>query len=1076
MFLKHLEIEGFKSFPDKVKLDFSGGITAVVGPNGSGKSNIADAFRWVMGEQSAKSLRGSKMDDVIFIGTEHRRALPFAEVNMLIDNSTKVLPIPFSEVKITRRVGRNGDGEYLINDTVCRMRDIRQLFMDTGVGREGYSIIGQGRVDEILSSKSEDRRHLFEEAAGIVKYKMRRQETLAKLDAEKMNLERVNDLMQEMTTQMQPLEQQAKQAQKYLALQEKYKIIHINLFLQEVDKTIQEEKNLQANLTKITAKINEEEQKLSAVQKELETIRNQQESHEESYKTLNRNIITQVQAIEKAESNLKLSERIIKELTERTEQVTQKQLELQAEDEQRQQLQIAEQTAQEHLQKTEKLYQELGENLKKLEADLEAEQNIYYAQKEMQLQQKINVNTLTIAKFNNSSEELRVKIAEIDRQINEKTSRQKILSEMERAHEGYFSSVRAVMQQKYQNKEFGDGIIAPVSELITVPQKYETAIAIALGSSAQNILTNTPKDASRAIAFLKTSGAGRATFLPISEMKPRHVTQEMQLLLQERGVIGLANRIISFDDYYSPVFGYLLGNIFVLETLQRATELAKRYRQAYRLVTLDGDVISPGGAMTGGSRSNQSAGLLGRNRQIEELSQEIQTLQQQASQLKTEQLENATTKQRAEQETIQLKQDLQIIALEKMQKTQEAYKKHQEHSQKMQESTLTQLTDSKIKLNQVSQTLQTALTNVQRLSTELTDLQNQQSKLQLELANISQNSGNDNDDGDNENPPKINITENPKTSEDMQKKRLALLTEQLAEQQQQLATFEQDIQELRTATLKMENDRNSQAEILAQLNKESALLSAKKENITAESDRLNAEILENYNLTYQTAQEFRDEKYTVTALRREERRLKSAINELGTVNLGAIAAYSALEERHNFLKTQRDDILNAENQLRKIINELTTQMEQQFQAKFTDIAKHFNDVFKEMFGGGKATLTMTDPANVLESGIEIIVHPPGKKVQNLSLLSGGERALTAIALLFGILRMKPSPFCILDEIEAALDDANVIRFAHFLQGHGNNTQFVVITHRKGTMEAADTLYGVTMQELGISKIVSVSFN
>ncbi|MCL1988534.1 MAG: chromosome segregation protein SMC [Firmicutes bacterium] len=1054
MFLKNLEIVGFKSFPDKIKLDFPSGITAVVGPNGSGKSNIADAVRWVMGEQSAKSLRGAKMDDVIFAGTEHRRPLGYAEVNMLIDNAQNALPIPFTEVKITRRVYRSGESEYLINGAFCRMKDVRQLFMDTGVGREGYSIIGQGRVDEILSSKSEDRRHLFEEAAGIVKYKTRRQETFSKLDTERQNLERVNDLIQEISAQIQPLEQQAKQAKKYLDLRDKYKIVHINLFLQEVEKTEQEQQKLKTNLETITTQSQTEENRLTEIQQKIETLRTQQESSETSYKNLNRNIILQVQAIEKAESNLKLSERITNEISQRTEQIAQKQLELQAEEDNHQKLQKAEQAAQTYVSEKEKSYEELGENLKKLENELENEQKEYYSQKENEIQKNINANSLAIAKFAQNSEELKVKTFAMDRKINEATSRQKILLEMERAHEGYFSSVKAVMQQKYQNKEFGTGIIGTAGELITVPQKYETAISVALGSATQNILTNTPKEASRAIAFLKSSGAGRATFLPVSEMKARNVTQEMQQLLQEPNIIGLADKLISFDSRYSPVFGYLLGNVFIVENLSAATKLAQKYRQSYRLVTLEGDVISPGGSMTGGSQNKQSVGLLGRNRQIEELKLEISALQQEGAKLKKVQSENETAKQKAEQQISQLKQDLQAITLEKLQKTQESYKKHQEKSQKIQQKTITELTDSKINLNQISQSLKTSVETLRRITTELTELQSQKASLQLELADFS----------------------NVKKPEETQQEQLNNLREQLADQQQQQTAFETDIQDLRKALIKAETERDEQTEILARLSKESALLEARQENMSTESNRLYDEIWNTYDLTYQSALEFRDPQYSVTTLRREEKQLKSQMNELGTINIGAIEAFSALEERYIFLKTQRDDILTAEKQLRQIIRQLTEQMEEQFATKFSDIAKHFNDVFIEMFGGGKATLTMTNPENVLESGIEITVHPPGKKVQNLSLLSGGERALTAIALLFGILRMKPSPFCILDEIEAALDDANVARFAHFLQGYGNNTQFIVITHRKGTMEAADTLYGVTMQELGISKMISVNFS
>jgi len=943
MFLKRLELSGFKSFPDKLKLDFLSGVTAVVGPNGSGKSNIADAVRWVMGEQSAKSLRGSKMEDVIFSGTEHRRPHGYAEVQMLIDNSNNLLPVAFTEVNVTRRVFRSGESEYLLNGSPCRMRDIHSLFMDTGVGREGYSIIGQGRVDEILSTRSEDRRHLFEEAAGIVKYKSRRQEALSKLEAEKHNLLRVDDLIEELNAQLSPMAAQAEQAKLYLNLRDQYKIIHVNLFLEEAEKAEAEQEKTKELIANLSTQSESAEKLLAESQQSLHNLKEKEIKAEASYKELNKEIIARVTEIEKSESNKRLTDRIEVEIKRHEDAIRQKQSEKVAA--------IAES------EKIQKAIQTTKEALTQIEAN--------HASLEKQVEE-----------------------------LQEANSKYKLLLEMERGHEGYYASVKAVLRRKDQDPAFGNGIYGTVSELLKVPSAYEYAISVSLGGSAQNILTAKESDAQRAIAYLKSSKTGRATFLPVAAMRPRNITAEMNNLLKEPGVAGLASSLVSYDSIYAPVFGYLLGNVFVVDHLTRAIELSKQYRQSYRLVTLDGDLISPGGSMTGGSQAKQSTELISRNRQISELAGKIEIL----------------TRIRKERD-----------------------------------NSSAQLTDNKIKLSNLAQSLQTARANSARLTIELESMQSEKATLEAEVVESG-------------------------TSEDTDSLRI-----QLEKQQNELTATEEEMSNLRETIAKVELTEREQMEIIARLSREAARLEIRYEQYEADSRRLHNEVWESYSLTYQSAQEFRKPDYSHSFLRREEKSLKAEIAELGNVNVGAIEAYTALKQRHEFLSEQRDDILNAEAQLQEIIGQLTEQMEQQFSLQFAIMARHFNDVFKEMFGGGRAGLAMSDPENVLESGIEITAQPPGKNLQSLSLLSGGERALTAIALLFGILRMKPSPFCILDEIESALDDANVLRFANFLKEYADGTQFVVITHRKGTMESADTLYGVTMQELGVSKMVSVDF-
>jgi len=1046
MFLKRLEIAGFKSFPDKIKLDFPAGITAVVGPNGSGKSNIGDALRWVMGEQSAKSLRGSKMEDIIFAGTQHRRPLGYAEVHMLIDNAQQILPVAFNEVTVTRRVYRSGESEYLINGAACRMKDIHRLFMDTGVGREGYSIIGQGRVDEILSTRSEDRRHLFEEAAGIVKYKTRRHEAHLKLESEKQNLARAEDIIEELKNQMEPLTHQSEQAKVYLNLRDQYKVIHVNLFLEEADAAKEQEKKAKETLLNLAKQSESEKKLLSQTQEAITSLKEEEIQAETAYKQANRHIIQHITEIEKAESNLKLIDRITKEIEQRTSAMSQKRDEREKEEEIWEELQEALDEAQEVLEEKEAAYTALEAAQQEQESALENAQQATYAYKEDELQQKISDLTQKQGQLTTEIDALRAKALSVQQEFHAASSRQKLLSEMERDHEGYYSSVKTVMRKKNQDPAFGNGILGPAGELINVPQAYENAISVALGGATQNILTTTEADAQRAIAYLKSSQTGRATFLPVSAMKARKITPEMDKLLQEPGVIGLASTLISFNPEYAPVFGYLLGNVFVVDHLTKAIELSKKYRQSYRLVTLEGDLISPGGAMTGGSQGRQSTDLLGRSRQITELQEHISTLKDQAQQLEQSQEDQAVKHKTTADEIAKLQQALQALAIERVQKSQEIYRQQQADSLKLREEAMAQLTDQKVHISKLAQNLQAAQDNTSRVVKEWEVIRAERAALEDELATFH------------------NMAES-----------ITTLKSQLEMEQAQLSATEERSSALRIAITKAETEQRDHMENLARLSQESTRLEARYEQIEAESHRLYNEIWDAYGLTYQSAQTFRNPEYAVAFLRREEKRLKVEIAELGAVNVGAIDAYQALRQRYDFLTEQRDDILKAEEQLQELIQELTEQMEQQFSEQFMLIAKHFNDVFQEMFGGGNANLAMSDPDRVLESGIEITAQPPGKNLQNLSLLSGGERALTAIALLFGILRMKPSPFCLLDEIEAALDDANVLRFAQFLKAHAGDTQFIIITHRKGTMEYADTLYGVTMQELGISKMVSVDF-
>jgi len=1168
MFLKQLELAGFKSFPDKIRLKFPAGITAVVGPNGSGKSNIGDAIRWVMGEQSARSLRGAKMDDVIFAGTQHRNPKSYAEVSMLIDNSAGLLALDFNEVSVTRRLYRSGESEYRINGVQCRMKDIHRLFMDTGVGREGYSIIGQGKVDEILSTKSEDRRHLFEEAAGIVKYKARRHEAFLKLESERKNLERVEDLIEELATQIEPLASQAETAKIYFDLRDQYKIVHVNLFLHEVVSTEAQEKKSQELLQNLFNQQTEEKAKFEDLKIHIESLKSQETEIDEAYKEANRLIIQKVQEIERAESNLRLMDRVQEDIETQKSSLVQKDAELEKEKSLTFKIENQFKKAEDDLQEQETAYatlevalrkqesasedfqQEIVDHarqastkwaeIKQLETNIETWKN--QLQKidnqdisdaiERQAERKDDLLDIqkqheeTEAEHNTDLEEaeenfasllaeeevLRKNISTLQQELSNSNSHHKVLSDMDRDYEGYSGSVKSVLKRKDRDSVFGKGIHGTAGELLSMPQKYETAISVALGGSAQNVITSTEEDAQRAIAFLKETKGGRVTFLPISAIKKRGRGPEMEKLLSEVGVIGIANDLVSFDSTYETIFAHLLGNVFVVENLNRAIELSKKYRQAFRMVTLEGDFLSPGGAISGGSRQNEHTNLLGRSRQITELNEKIAELKQKVKEAEDEQKALNAMRQSADNEIANIKRNIQALAIEKnnnqnlllncnlklqelqksasdieheekelstqleqaqlnletlqkewevenqaveqIQQNQAGNKQQQEENRKLREDFLSKIRDCTAKLSGLSQSLQTSNENTEKIIAEQNDIKSKITELETEVAELS------------------NFADNPSEA----RKAIENMRVELEERQVSLLSIEENNLKLRKEIAKTDESSQEHMEVMNRLRREADRLETRIEQLQIENRRLYDEIWDAYSLTYQSAQEFREEGSNLSTLKESEKHLKSELAALGEVNVGAIEAYRLLRERHDFLTNQRDDILGAEAQLNEVIEELTENMEQQFKIQFTRIAKHFNEVFQEMFGGGQASLTMSDPSRILESGIEITAQPPGKNLQTLSLLSGGERALTAIALLFGILRMKPSPFCVLDEIEAALDDANVNRFANFLKTYAGNTQFIVITHRKGTMEVADTLYGVTMQEMGISAMVSVDFS
>ena len=1179
MHLKKLELSGFKSFADRVVLSFGTGLGVIVGPNGSGKSNIADAMRWVLGEQSAKELRGGKMEDVIFAGTAHRKPLGFADVTIRLDNSDKTLPMEFDEVSITRRVYRSGESDFLINGSACRLKDIQQLFMDTGIGRDGYSIIGQGRIDEILSIKSEDRRNVFEEAAGIAKFKARRREAELKLDREKQNQIRIGDIIAGLEEQLEPLLVQSEEAKKYLTLRDEYKSIHINLFLLEIKKIEEERQSLSEAYETARTQSVDTKRILETTRQAAEEVKNKGVDTDSRYRVLSAGLVEKTQAAEKKQGEINLAEsniekslaestRIETEINKRIEQIAIKENDLEAENEKKQTQTAERDKVEENLKKQEaerarfeeKLLSET-ETSKKLNSDIlsamdevtkakmslaEAEHsyarqqdekekiNELHNENEEQLaQQKSLLDTLSRQeadfkkefvrksnhikelraygeKLGNSSAACEGELQQIKENLTSATGRLKALQALERAHEGYGTSVKAVLSKR-QNLS---GICGAVGELFKVEKKYETAIETALGGSLQNIVTNTDQDAKKAIEMLKTTRGGRATFLPISFLKlGKGKFLSTEKLKNEHGYVAIASDLVTYEESYEPVANFLLGDIAVFETLDDALVVSKKHRHTLKIVTIDGERLSPGGAITGGYTVRQNTGVIGRGSQIIDLTAGVKKMQDQLEEVEKQFHEISEKRKNSQAMIDEVSESLQISRFEGerlvasirsnedklrqfeqtkqilhdkneelVQGLDEANKQvregfdvlsEKEAAKKNAEAALDKyrleaeknrkdlsdeqdiLTDLRVEVSKITEWIRHSDVNIERLSKEKTFLEEEKTLLENEKA--------------------VNEAGIMQGKQNMMllKDELVRLEAQLEQAKLELEKSEEAKAELDGALAEVLSDEQSLNEKSALIERELTRLEMRKESIDATYKRLHDEIWEEYGLTFQSALKHRLDDTSPTELRKRQAEIKPILSEMHDVNIGAIEAYKILKEKHDFLAVQQNDLINAEAQLDAIIRELTEQMEKQFKERFAQIDVHFKDVFSEMFSGGKAGLKLSDLDNVLESGIEITAQPPGKSLRNLMLLSGGERALTAIALLFAILRLKPSPFCVLDEIESALDDANVVRFTNFIKQYIDGTQFILISHRKGTMEAADSLYGVTMEEQGVSKLVSV---
>ena len=1177
MYLKNIEVQGFKSFANKIKFDFHNGITGIVGPNGSGKSNVADAVRWVLGEQRVKQLRGGSMQDVIFSGTENRKPLSYASVAITLDNSDHQLPVDYEEVTVTRKLYRSGESEYLINGAACRLKDINEMFYDTGIGKEGYSIIGQGQIDKILSGKPEERRELFDEAAGIVKFKRRKNLSLKKLEEERMNLTRVNDILQELERQLGPLEKQSETAKEYLKKKEELKTFDINMFLLEEERIRERMKEVEekydiaaAEMEDSNVRYEEMKAEYEAIEEEVETIdlaietaknqlnetnllkqqlegqinvlkeqintaRMNDEHYDNRLNTVRVEIKTRQEQKSSLEKEKQDAQEKLQEASERDREAREQLLEVQS--------RIAEHTAEiegrkqeimdilgnrastkakiQHYDTTKEQIavrkSELARNILEVSAEAERQAELLkqYEEELHQVQEtiaqynaKIADNEQKIAKFQEELDEKQEKLRIGQTAYHRESSRLESLKNITERYDGYGNSIRRVMA----NKEKEKGLIGVVADIIKVDKEYEIAVETALGGSIQNIVTDNEETAKRMIAFLKNNKFGRATFLPLTSMRGAGGIRSEEAL-KEKGVIGLANTLVHVEKRFEGLADQLLGRTIVVDTIDNGIAIGRKYRQSLRLVTLEGELINPGGSMTGGAFKN-SSNLLSRRREIEEfektvamLKEDMDAMEQEVSRIKNtravcyntiDQIQQELRKASVVENTAKMNVEQISVRMEEAKLRCGVYAAEQEKL----ERDLREIDDNEESIRMeletsenLEQELNTRIEELQRMLDEERVTEGAQMKeseeVHLSLAALEQQaafimenvSRIDEEIAKFEEELKELDSNKDSASEEIRGKeeKIRELRQTIEDSKELFEEINKEIKaqtENRDALNQKHKDflrmREELSKHISSLDKECFRLNSQKESYEAASEKQMNYMWEEYELTYNHAMELRDENLTdLSYMKRQIQNLKNEIRKLGTVNVNAIEDFKNISERYEFLKGQHDDLVEAEATLVQIIDELDVAMRKQFTEQFGRIAEEFNSVFKQLFGGGKGTLELMEDEDILEAGIRIIAQPPGKKLQNMMQLSGGEKALTAISLLFAIQNLKPSPFCLLDEIEAALDDNNVSRFAQYLHKLTKNTQFIVITHRRGTMASADRLYGITMQEKGVSTLVSV---
>ncbi len=1178
MYLKRLELQGFKSFADKTILELMPGITTVIGPNGSGKSNISDAIRWVLGEQSMKSLRGTKSLDIIFAGTQNRKSLGFAEASLVFDNSDGALPIEYTEVTVTRKIYRSGETGYYINKVPCRLKDVLELFMDTGIGKDGYSIIGQGKIDEILSNKSEDRRHIFEEAAGIVKYRTRKQESEKKLEHTKLNLLRINDILTEIEGNLEPLQMQADKAKKYLNLREELKNIEIGLFVYNIEKYKQDLEKVVQDIEIMQSQCNDEEGRLervkilkeelkSSIDEITETIENMSNIGFESQKQIEQLNSDINVAKTRIANNNENNDRYLKEIEEQNAKIKELKDEIEQKEAKKDNLKQNKEKFEKELNEKQAELDKLTEKLSSKELEIEGykhtvEEN---TDKKYELQSEINAQNINYQNFEKRQaqikQEMQSTISELDgtrlnkediaKQFNEienkknkaqnslnevskqreeanqkiksfesninilssemriKESRLKFLIETEKEKEGYIKSVKSLLKDCENIKELGKGMNGVLANIIEVPDDLQTAIEMCLGASLQNIVTETETDAKRLVEHLRKNNLGRASFLPISSVRGKKLDK---IKGNESGVVGIASDLVKYNKKYEQIILNLLGRTVIVDNMDTAIKVAKQNGYTFRIVTTEGDLINPSGAITGGSVAKKTVNILGRGKEIEKLEKEIKNLKQ-----KIEKLEN--DKQNYEESiegilelSANLEKELQEIDItyatekqkvisineniEKLEKRLNRLKEEQANLEKQKEEAVSTKGDLQVEINKIVEQNE----ELSKIITEFAELNKDDQKyiddLNFDITNlkISVSSFDESEASIQEIQERINqelenahtsienkntqIEQIKKDNEDLEKS-IEETLQKIEEVKESVNSSSSKIEELKKERAqkseklsKQEDEITAKFKVIEDLKGQLVKLDVKKTKIEEDINGIINKMWEEYELTPNNAEQYQKPE-NVALTQRRVNSLRTEIRELGSVNVDSIEEYKNLKDRYDFMSEQRLDLENTMSKLRKVISDMTQIMKEQFKEKFKVINKNFGEVFAELFGGGKAELTLEDEENILECGIDITVQPPGKKLQNMMLLSGGEKAFTAIALLFAILKINPAPFCVLDEIEAALDDVNVFRYADYLKKFTDHTQFLVITHRKGTMEVADTVYGVTMEESGISKLLSM---
>lgn len=1179
MYLKRLELQGFKTFAERTELELNAGVTAVVGPNGTGKSNISDAILWALGEQNVRELRGTKSQDVIFSGSDKRKPTGMAEVSMTFDNTSGVLPVQFSEVTITRRAFRSGDGEYFINKTACRLKDIYELFMDTGVGREAYSTISQGEMDAVLSAKPEDRRGLFEEAAGVKKYRHRRKEATRKLDNTTQNLQRVYDIVAELGDQIEPLREQSELARRYNELAVRLREIEVGLLISdlrrrsgEFEAVIEakgggddnlagfdvkiadldsEKEQLQSKLTAMEKQIDQARaayQELSTERQRLESLAVLMEERTRSADTAHKTLDAEIAALEvqTEETREKLARLELEagsagtreaELTDQIGQMLRESEELDKQieeatrriDEQKSSyLELAKETASRRTdaENSKHRVEELGAVLAKLTSEIDvvekerqdtaarakaAEKAILNLTQELAEQEKaLNEARAMRAEQETALAEQTRRQTDLQRTLMEKASRLRALKEMADSHEGFFQGVRSVMASVKAGRLRGN--FAVVADIISVPEGYETAVEVALGSSVQDIVAETVDDAKRAIQFLKEGNSGRATFLPLNGIKPS-VSSVMGDVARSPGFLGMAGDLLDYDSKYTAAVNLLLGKVVIVDNIDSAVALRRATAGWNKIVTLDGEVIVPSGAMTGGSRASKGPNLIARKQEIDALTEDVAKLQRDFD-VRAEELRTVQDSIAATDTTIQHTSQIagqKRVSLAESQRGADFLEKEKARIDKQWEvvtlerdSAKTQLTDEEASLQAILSVLQNAgkenfdldevmaqaQSAVESLQAERRRLRDELLKLNVEMAGAKERKSNQTFAAKDarslleQSAALIEAKRAQKATTETDgaanaRQRQAALT-QLDEQTtvfeaasaalNELVQKRNELTEQVSATDHQLRDVNHARTELAQMIHDADVKEARLE---VQLTQIKTRLLEEYEITEEEAAAWPEEIDVKYGTATEVARLRKEIREMGPVNTGAVQEYERLSERWDFLCTQKADLEAARASLNEAIKEIDEGTRDMFMQTFNQIAEAFDITFHRLFGGGSAKLFLTDPDNLLDTGIEIVVQPPGKSLQNLSLLSGGEKALTAAALLFSLMKVRPSPFCVMDEVDAALDESNVERFAELIKDYSAKTQFIVITHNRATMEAADQLYGVTMQEPGISKLISV---